>query len=112
MVDKRLAAETTRPQFMTYILRHKEEGYAMTLERDILECFPAHARRYRPTASRLSGTTQLLLRSSNKLRKLNEAVRAEVKSIEDITMQAPDNLPYLLTVLSDCIRRYPLPFLP
>ena len=107
LLNKRSAAETSRPDFMTYLLSHKNDEHAMTPEEIQANAGLLILAGTDTTATLLSGTTYLLLKNPDKLKKLKEEVRGQFKSMHDITVQAVNNLPYLLAVLNEGLRVYP-----
>ena len=105
-VAKRLSMETVRPDFMTFIMRHQDEK-GMTLKEieSTLNSFMIAGSE--TSATSLSGTTLLLIKNPDKMKRLVEEIRTTFKSPNQITMEGVSKLPYLAAVISESLRLYP-----
>ena len=106
-VQKRLeSGDTTREDFMTYILRHNDEkGMAPG---EIIETFyTLIIAGSETTATLLSGVTFNLLTNRAVYRKVVQEVRGAFENEDDITFQKVSQLKYLIAVLTESTRLYP-----
>ncbi|KAK4902586.1 hypothetical protein LTR27_000523 [Elasticomyces elasticus] len=106
---KRAELETQRPDFMTYVLKHKGEKGDTPLSMKEIE---SDAQIFvtagsETTATMLSATTFLLLKRPAVMQKLIEEVRGLWKSYGDITLDEVNKAPYLLAVCSEGLRYFP-----
>jgi len=107
--DKRMEKETQRPDFMTYILKHNGEKKEATISREeiISNAQLILTAGSETTATMLSATTYLLLKTPKAMEKLKEEVRGRWKSYSDIKIDEVNKAPYLLAVLSEGLRYFP-----
>ena len=109
-VDKkiatRLSMEMTRPDFMSFIMRHQDEK-GMTLKEieSTLNGFMLAGSETSATA--LLSTTLFLVKHPHTLKKLVEEVRGRSKSESEITLEKVNKLRYLIAVLNESLRLYP-----
>ncbi|KAF3483151.1 cytochrome P450 CYP3/CYP5/CYP6/CYP9 [Arthroderma uncinatum] len=103
---ERLARETTRPDFMTYILRATEEK-GMTQDEIEANAQILIMAGSETTASALSGTLFYLLKNPMAMAKLREELQATFQQEADITMRSTQGLEYLNAVIQESMRVYP-----
>lgn len=106
-VSRRLQRQMERPDFTSYILRHKDDELAMS--RGELD---ANAGTFvlagsETTAATLSGTTYYLLRHPAVYRRLVDEIRGAFKDALDIQLSSIASLRYLNAVLDESMRIYP-----
>ncbi|KAL9012057.1 MAG: hypothetical protein Q9173_003152, partial [Seirophora scorigena] len=109
-VDKkiatRLSMEMTRPDFMSFIMRHQDEkGMTIKEIESTLNSFMVAGSE--TSATSLSGTTLLLLQNPDKMKKLVAEIRGRFKSQEEITLEEVIKMRYLMAVISESLRMYP-----
>lgn len=104
--SKRMTLETDRKDFMSYILRHRDEK-GMTLSEIKQTSKVLVLAGSETTATLLSGCTYYLLQNPEKLRKLLDEVRGTFKTDNEITLTSVTQLPYLQAVLEEALRLYP-----
>ena len=107
-VTQRLEKETARPDFMTYIMRNQDSD-EKRMTRDEID---SNANLFliagsETTATVLSGTTYLLLKNPEVMKKLAQEIRGRFKSASEITIDEVNKLEYLIAVLSEGLRYYP-----
>ncbi|KAF5007188.1 hypothetical protein FDECE_6471 [Fusarium decemcellulare] len=102
----RIATNTKRPDFMSYILRHNDDK-GMT-QGEILELSDGLiVAGSETTATLLSGTTYFLLINRAKYDKLVDEIRSEFNSEDEITIARVNQLSYTVAVLNEGLRMYP-----
>ena len=105
-VRARLARETERPDFMSYILRYNDEKGVTRDEIDSnFEVFIVAGSD--TTAHLMMGCTYHLLRNPDVLDRLNAEVRTTFHTAKDINLVALSKMPYLLAVLEESLRMHP-----
>lgn len=107
-VTERLEKETARPDFMTYIMRNQDSQEKRMTRAEI----DSNANLFliagsETTATALSGTTYLLLKNPEAMKKLVQEIRGRFKSASEITIDEVNKLEYLIAVLSEGLRYYP-----
>jgi cytochrome P450 len=105
-VNHRLSIQTTRPDFMTYILRHNNER-GMGLSEMQANAGLLIIAGSETTATLLSGCTFYLLKHPTVYDKLIHEIRGTFEKETDITFQSVANLQYLHAVLEESLRLYP-----
>lgn len=112
-IDARVANQTERKDFFTYMLRHKADnapgGKGMTHSElydtgNVLVVAGSET-----SATVLSGTVWLLLRNPHVLAKLNNEIRTAFKHTDDINFISSNSraLPYLNAVIDEAMRCFP-----
>ncbi|KAF5963416.1 Isotrichodermin C-15 hydroxylase [Fusarium coicis] len=100
------AGSTSRPDFMSFILRHNDEKGLSEVELGenaiILIIGGSET-----TATLLSGATFYLLRNPEAYRRVVDEIRTAFKTEDEITLQGVSNLEYLLAVFNETLRMYP-----
>jgi cytochrome P450 len=108
MVTTRLEAETSRADFFSFILQNQEkDDRALTRPEMDSNAIIFLAAGSETTATTLSGTTYLLLKNPAVYSHLVDEIRTTFKASKDITIDAVNNLPYLLATLQEGLRYYP-----
>lgn len=105
-VSKRLATQTDKKDFMTYILRHNNEK-GMTRQEIMGTAAVLVAAGSETTASLLSGAVFHLLKNETALRKVTDEVRSSFANEDEITFATVARLPYLQAVIDESLRMYP-----
>ncbi|KAL4894419.1 benzoate 4-monooxygenase cytochrome P450 [Aspergillus ambiguus] len=105
-VSRRLARDSSRPDFMSYILRHNDEK-GMT--RDEIESNQGIliVGGSETSATLLSGCCYYLLTHPEVYDRLVGEIRKAFQRNEDITLLATAKIPYLTAVLEESLRKYP-----
>lgn len=109
-VKQRLKTETTRPDFVTYAMRHQddEKGGGMTVDELQHNMSNLIAAGSETTATHLAGAIWYLLANPHCLQQANEEVRGRFRRAEDINVKATiEGLPYLEAVINETFRIYP-----
>ena len=102
----RMSMETTRPDFMGYIMRHQDEKGMTTKEiESSLNSFMVAGSE--TSASMLAGTTFMLIQQPNKMKRLVDEIRGHFGKYGDITLEQVFKLPYLDAVFREGLRMYP-----
>ena len=109
-VDERLAVETSRKDFMAYILRGKggektQDG--VTEEEIMVNSAILVLAGSETTATLLSGVTYYLLQNKECLKKLTKEIRDTFQKEEDINFKRVEGLTYLNACLREGMRCYP-----
>ena len=106
--EKRISRETQRPDFMTEILKHNGEKDAALSNAEMASnaqlILTAGSE---TTATLLSGVTYLLLKNPAVLQKLKSEIRGKFTTYDEMTIEAVNNTPYLIAVLSEALRYFP-----
>ncbi|KFY12419.1 hypothetical protein V492_03889 [Pseudogymnoascus sp. VKM F-4246] len=105
-VMKRLEQGTSRPDFMSHILRHNDEK-GMIVPEIITTSALLIVAGSETTATLLSGATFHLLKNPNVMEKLLKEIRGTFKKEEDIDFAGVNGLEYMLAVLDESMRMYP-----
>ncbi|ODM19783.1 hypothetical protein SI65_04769 [Aspergillus cristatus] len=114
--DRRLANKTSRPDFMSAILKgglSEEPGVYRGSEK-IMSRDEVHSNALmlilagsETSATLLSGCVYYICRHPTALRKLTKEVRSFLTGDQDITMSKTSKLPYLAAVIEETLRLYP-----
>ncbi|GAB7362522.1 hypothetical protein MBLNU230_g2841t1 [Neophaeotheca triangularis] len=104
----RQAMETQRPDFITYIQAHNNDGSNnMSSEEIDSNSSTLLTAGSETTATLLSGVTYLLLKNPNVLRKLQDDIRGRWKTYNEIKLEQVNRAPYLVAVLAEGLRYFP-----
>lgn len=107
-VTARLEKETSRPDFFTFILQNQDkQNLALTRADMDVNAVIFLVAGSETTATTLSGTTYLLLRNPPAYARLVAEIRSAFKDSKDITIDAVNDLPFLLAALQEGLRMYP-----
>ena len=109
-VDKKIAwrmsMETTRPDFMSFIMRHQDEkGMTIKEIESSLNSFMVAGSE--TSATMLCGTTLMLIQHPHSMKRLTDEIRARFGKQSDITLEEVFKLPYLDAVFHEGLRVYP-----
>lgn len=105
-LKRRLATQTNRPDFTSYILKYSDER-GMTqqeMEHNAALLILAGSE---TTATLLSGCTYYLLTHSYACQRLVNEIRGSFRTDEEITILSTAKLSYLRCVLEESLRLYP-----
>ncbi|PQE20159.1 isotrichodermin C-15 hydroxylase protein [Rutstroemia sp. NJR-2017a BBW] len=105
--ERRMATETDRPDFMTYILRHNDAENGMTPEEIKENANILILAGSETTATLLNGLTYFLLQNPTTLNNLTLELRNKFKSRSELTLLALASCKYLNAVLEEGLRMYP-----
>ena len=105
-MEKRFATETEKKDFMSYILRQKDEK-GISKEEIIVNAGLLIVAGSETTATLLSGATYFLLTNTAALDRVCKEVRSAFQNEGDITFTTVTRLPYLHAVLEESLRLYP-----
>ena len=105
-VDRRINMETSRKDFLSYILAANDEKGMSRKEIDV-NAFSLSTAGSESTATLLSGATYLLLTHRPKYDLLINEIRSAFHSEEEIKLDSINNLDYLEAVLTESLRLYP-----
>ncbi|KAL8945861.1 MAG: hypothetical protein Q9222_007658 [Ikaeria aurantiellina] len=106
-VQRRLESNTTRPDFMSYILRHMGTKAGMSEDEIALNAATFIAAGSETTATLLAGAVWSLLHNPANMARLQNEIRSRFSRAEDIKLQNTDGLEYLHAVVSESFRMYP-----
>ena len=107
-VTARLAKETSKPDFFSFILQNQEkENKALTRGEMDTNAAVFLVAGSETTATTLSGTTYLLLSNPASYNRLITEIRSAFTKSSDITIDAVNHLPFLLATLQEGLRMYP-----
>lgn len=107
LVDKRRATETQRPDFMTFAQRHADDEKGLPSNEMYADFFTLIAAGTETTATTLAGVSYFLTTHTDKLQKLQNEVRSKFDREAEITIEAVNNMPYLIACLTEGLRMYP-----
>ncbi|XHG03733.1 hypothetical protein AWENTII_007026 [Aspergillus wentii] len=105
-LNRRLEMKTTRPDFMTYVLRYNDERGMTQRELEANSSLLIIAGS-ETTATLLSGCTFYLLRHPEIHKKLINEVRGSFQTQEEINFLSVAKLSYMNCVLEESLRMYP-----
>ncbi|KKK15075.1 hypothetical protein AOCH_003943 [Aspergillus ochraceoroseus] len=105
-VDRRLRVKSSRPDFMTYILKH---GDGKGMNQNEIESNGAILilAGSETTASLLCGLTFYILKNERTYKRLVDEIRGSFQSEEEINVASASALPYLHAVVAESLRMYP-----
>ncbi|KAF2122857.1 putative benzoate 4-monooxygenase cytochrome P450 [Lophiotrema nucula] len=107
-VEKRLATETNRKDFVSYILRYNEDDErGMNREEVVDTASILIVGGSETTATILCGLTYYLLVTPRVMQKLQDEIRSTFSSEADIHLRTLTRLPYLDAVVEEALRMYP-----
>ncbi|SPO05597.1 related to isotrichodermin C-15 hydroxylase (cytochrome P-450 monooxygenase CYP65A1) [Cephalotrichum gorgonifer] len=105
---KRLdSGNTSREDFMSYILRHNDSEKGMTVGEIVENSSILIIAGSETTATLLSGATYYLLTHPQVYNRVVQEIRSTFQSEEDITMLQVNQLQYMIAVLTEAFRMYP-----
>ncbi|KAF2134578.1 cytochrome P450 monooxygenase-like protein [Dothidotthia symphoricarpi CBS 119687] len=107
-VSTRLELETDRPDFFSFILQNQgSDAKALTRPEMDANAIVFLVAGSETTATTLSGVTYLLLKHPEKYAKLVHEIRSRFTSASDITVEAVNQLHYMIACLQEGLRCYP-----
>ncbi|KAJ5364467.1 uncharacterized protein N7496_010180 [Penicillium cataractarum] len=106
-VRRRLARQTTRPDFTSYIIKHSHGGRGLSLPEIDANAGVFVLAGSETTAALLTGCTYYLLRHREKYVRLVREIRGAFAQVSEIKLSALVGLPYLNAVLTEALRIYP-----
>ncbi|KAI1324964.1 cytochrome P450 ClCP1 [Xylariaceae sp. FL0255] len=110
-VDKRLALEKDRPDFLHYLQRQNKDTAPMTREEIDTTMSALIVAGGETTATFLSGITFYLVQYPEALRKVESEVRAAFRSEDEINSVTTNKLPYFNACIKEALRLTPaVPF--
>jgi cytochrome P450 len=92
---------------MTYILKAQTDDKRLTMDEMKSNAQLMLGAGSETTATMLSGTTYMLLKNPDVMRKLTDEVRNRWTSYSEITLEELQKAPYLLAVISEGLRYFP-----
>jgi len=106
LADKRMAMQTDRPDFMSFLLKYNDEkGLSIPeIRSNSNVLIPGGSE---TTGTFLAGATYFLLKNPEKMKKLVNEVRGAFDSEEEITVVKLNGLKYLTAVIEEGLRIYP-----
>ena len=105
-IEKRINQETTRKDFMTYILENNHEKGITREEIDSTGAFLILAGS-ETSASTSCSSTWFLLKNPSAMKRLQEEIRGSFTSMAEITLASTAKLPYLHAVIQEALRLHP-----
>ncbi|KAF2463993.1 cytochrome P450 ClCP1 [Lindgomyces ingoldianus] len=108
-IDERIGFGTERGDFWDVVIAKSdfEKGTGMTVEEMKSNASLLVLAGSETTATLLSGTTYLLLRNPDAMKKLIEEVRGAFKHEDEMDLMSVGKLDYMLAVLDEAMRIYP-----
>jgi averantin hydroxylase len=108
-IEQRIRKGTDRGDFWDTVIEKSDfqKGSGMTKAEMVANATILVLGGSETTATLLSGTTYLLLKNPEVLKKLNNEVRSAFNKEEEIDLQSVGRLEYMLAVLDEAMRMYP-----
>ncbi|GAQ08154.1 isotrichodermin C-15 hydroxylase [Aspergillus lentulus] len=106
-VSRRLERQTNRPDFISYILRHKDDENRMSRQEIDANAATLVLAGSETTAALLSGCTFYLLKNPPVYRRLVTEIRSRFKDPSEIRLSSIAALSYVNAVLDESLRIYP-----
>ena len=106
-LERRMNAETVRPDFMSYIMAHNDSKSGMTQEEIVSAAETFISAGGDATGGSLCGFTWYVLQNRDCLQKVQDEVREACKNRHDVNLQNVERLEYLDAVLNEVFRMYP-----
>ncbi|KAH1519211.1 hypothetical protein KXX06_010233 [Aspergillus fumigatus] len=106
-VSRRLHRQTNRPDFISYILRHKDDENRMSRQEIDANAATFVLAGSETTAALLSGCTFYLLKNPHIYRRLVTEIRSRFQHPSEIRLSSIATLSYLNAVLEESLRIYP-----
>ena len=105
-VERRLAAETSRKDFIHFILRYNDEK-GMNHEELIANMSLIIIAGSETTTTALAATIYLLLKNPAMLERLRDEIRAKFRGVEDMSLDRLNAFAYLNAVVQESMRLHP-----
>lgn len=106
-VQKRMAADTSRKDFLSFILGHNDKVGGVSNSEISSNAALVALAGSETTATLLSGLTYWLLKNPNTLERLNNAVQSAFKTEDDMNFNGVSKIEYLVACLEEGPRMYP-----
>jgi cytochrome P450 len=106
-VEKRVAKQTDRPDFLSFILKHEDSTNSLSRPELEINASTLIVAGSDTTATLLSGCTFYLLRHPHVMEKVIDEIRQSFETEEDIDITGVNKLKYMLAVLDEALRMYP-----
>lgn len=106
-INRRLARSTSRPDFISYIVRHNGTKGGMTTEEIQVNAGAFIVAGSETTATLLCGAIWSLLHNPTYLDKLQTEIRSRFSQAEEIQLKNTDHLDFLHAVIQESFRMYP-----
>lgn len=106
-IKDRLAIETSRKDFTSYILKNKDKEVAVSRDEISANAGLLVIAGSETTATLLSGVTYYLLMNRPTLDKLVSEIRSTFKTEDELDFESVSNVPYLIASLDEGLRMYP-----
>ncbi len=104
-VDERMATQTERPDFWTFLVKNQAEK-GITRQEMYAVASDFMVAGTETTSTLLSGATWYLCKNPDKMKKLCDEIRS-FGSADELTLQSLQNTVYLSAVLQEALRVYP-----
>jgi len=108
MMEKRLAMDEGREDDLFEGLAKRRQEWNLSFEKLTANSFILILAGSKTTATALTGTTYLLLKHPEVLGRLQREVRSAFSSVGGIKIASVNRLSYMLAVLNESLRMYPL----
>lgn len=105
-VQQRLELGAERPDFIEGLLKRKDE-LDLDIDRLTMNASMLVIAGSETTATLMTGALYLITRYPEVQRKLEHEIRSTFKSEDEILLNTVNELPYMLAVLNESLRRYP-----
>ncbi|KAI0975219.1 isotrichodermin C-15 hydroxylase [Xylaria arbuscula] len=107
-VRRRLAQDTDRPDFMSYMVKHNSDGSKRMSQPELeMAAITFIVAGSETTATMLSGTMYLLLSNHTVLSNFTKKIRSDFPTQSDLTIVNLQNCKYLNNILKEGLRLYP-----
>ncbi|KAH6853977.1 cytochrome P450 [Chaetomium sp. MPI-CAGE-AT-0009] len=106
MVSHRLAMEKGRDDLFEGLVKHREE-WNLSFEKFSTNGLVLTLAGSETLATTLCGTTYLLLKNPETMKRLSQEVRGAFNHTDEITVKAVSQLPYLTAAINESLRMYP-----
>jgi cytochrome P450 len=103
----RMEADSSRKDFMSYILKHNDKKGGITDDEITANAAVLTLAGSETTATLLSGLTYHLLKNPEALRKLTAEIRSAFATEDEIDFKSVASLKYMLACLEEGLRMYP-----
>ncbi|KAJ8122814.1 hypothetical protein ONZ43_g1088 [Nemania bipapillata] len=105
---RRIARKTDRPDFMSYMMKHNDDGKKGMSQAELeMAAITFIVAGSETTATMISGTMYLLLRNPTVLSQLTQKIRSDFPTRSDLTGVNLQQHKYLNSVLKEGLRLYP-----
>ena len=105
-IEKRMNRETERPDFMKYMLDHSNEK-GMSRDQIYSNSTFLILAGSETSATTCTAATWFLVKNPPTLKKVQNEIRSNLKSMDEITVTSTSKLPYLHAVIQEALRIHP-----